>query len=213
MKKIINIYDADFNIIGEEDKNEAHRKGLWHQVFTCLIIKNDKLIIQLRDKTHITDGGLLDISCSRHLLSTEKLNNGVEAIQDELGLNIPFEDLKYLGYFKWATDKGTKLIIPYLNREFYHIFITKNDTSLNKYKLKKGEVDSVFELSISKGRELFNNQVNKLTINGYTSTEDGNAKKIEKSFTKKDFTKYDEFWLKLFNIVEDYNNNRKYLVI
>ena len=31
--EFIDIFDADYNHIGTEEKNEAHRKGFWHQTF------------------------------------------------------------------------------------------------------------------------------------------------------------------------------------
>ena len=42
--EIINIYDENHKLIGKSTKKEAHEKGLWHEVYSCLLInsKNNK---------------------------------------------------------------------------------------------------------------------------------------------------------------------------
>lgn len=214
MTEMIDIYDADFNLIGKEERNEAHRKGLWHQAFLCWIVKsNGKLILQLRSKDKSTNPNLLDVSCGGHIVSGETVEEGIRELKEELGIDIEFKDLSYFGYFKWATDKPNKTIIPYHNREFCHTFFYKCDKPLNEYVLQAEELDGIFELDLNNGRKLFSKEVDGIKINGYLRTDDNTLKKVEKTVTLKDFTKYRNFWLRTFNLAEDFLNGRKYLAI
>ncbi len=214
MVELLDVYDADFKLIGKEERNEVHRKGLWHQTFFCWIIRsNGKLVVQLRSRDKSTNPGMLDISSAGHISSGETVKDGVREIKEELGLDVKFEDLTYLGYFKWATDKGSKIIIPYRNREFCHTFFLKSDLPLNKFILQPEELDGIFEVDFKEGRKLFAKEVDKITLNGYTRKVDNTLEKAKKIVSRNDFTKYDNFWLRTFNLAEDFLNNRKYLII
>jgi len=214
MTEMIDVYDADFNLLGKEERNEVHRKGLWHQSFLCWIVRpGGGLIVQLRGRNKSTNPGKFDVSCAGHILSGESVKDGIRELKEELGLDVDFNDLSYLGYFKWATDKGSKVIIPYNNREFCHTFFYKLDKPLNEYVLQPEELDGIFELNIGDGRKLFSNEVSEIKISGYLRKDDNTLETAEKTVSPKDFTKYRNFWLRTFNLAEDFLNGRKYLVI
>lgn len=214
MTEMIDVYDADFKPMGKEERNEAHRKGLWHQSFLCWIVRpNGKLIVQLRSKNKPTNPNMLDVSCGGHIVSGKTMEDGVRELREELGLDVDFKDLSYFGYFKWATDKGSKTIIPYHNREFCHTFFYKCDQPLSKYVLQAEELDGIFELDIASGRKLFSKEADEIKIKGYLRKDDNTLEKTEKTVTSKDFTKYRNFWLRTFNLAEDFLNGRKYLAI
>lgn len=214
MSEMLDIFDADLNYLGNEERSEIHKRGLWHQTFHCWIIKpNGKLLLQLRSKNKETNPGLLDISSAGHISAGEKPIEGIRELEEELGLVADPKKLKYIGYFKWATDRGGTKIFPYHNRELCHTYFLKDDTPLNKYKLQPEELDGVFELDLNDGRKLFSDEVDTIKISGYVRKDDNSLEKNERSVTKEDFTKYDNFWLRILNLVEDFNNNRKYIVI
>lgn len=214
MVEFIDIFDADFNYIGKEEKNEAHKQGLWHQTFHCWIIgENNKLIVQLRSKDKSTNPNLLDISGAGHLSAGEKVEDGIRELEEELGLKVNFKDLIYAGYFKWASDNESKVIIPYKNREFCHTFFLKNNLPLNQYKLQPEELDGIFEIDINEGKKLFLNKVKEIKINGYIRKDDNTLEKNERVVNIGNFVKHDSLWLKVFNLIEDIHNNRTNIFI
>ena len=209
----IDIFDADYNYLGKEEKNEAHRKGLWHQTFHCWIIKDNKLVVQLRSKDKSTNPNLLDISGAGHLSAGEKVEDGVRELKEELGLDINPKDLIYVGYFKWASDRELKTIIPYHNREFCHTFFLKSNMSISDYKLQPEELDGIFEIDIQDLKKLFLNKVNSISINGFLRNENNKLIENTRNVTIENFTKHDNLWLKVLNLIEDINNGRKDIFI
>ena len=214
MVEMLDVFDADFKLLGKEERTEVHKKGLWHQTFFCWIVRSDgKIVVQLRSKDKSTNPNMLDISSAGHISSGETVKDGVREIKEELGLDVKFEDLTYLGYFKWATDRGTKKIVPYRNREFCHTFFLKNDMPLNQFVLQPEELDGIFEVDIQSGRELFSKEVDEIKIKGYIRKEDNTLEENERIVKREDFTKFDNFWLRTFNLAEDFLNGRRYLTV
>ena len=212
--EFIDIFDADYNYIGKEEKNEAHRKGFWHQTFHCWIIdSNGRLIVQLRSKDKSTNPNLLDISGAGHLSSGESIEDGVRELKEELGLTVNPKDLIYAGYFKWASDNESKKIVPYHNREFCHTFFLKSDIPLNQYRLQPEELDGIFSVELDDIKKLFSNKVETIKINGYIREYNNSLSANERDVSIKDFAKHDNLWLKVANIIEDINSGRDQVFI
>ena len=97
----INIYNDNHELIGECEKDHAHKSGLWHEVFTCQIInpKKGTAIFQIKNHDHnnIHDKDLIEITIGGHLRSDEKLEDRIRDVREETGLELDFNKLKYLG--------------------------------------------------------------------------------------------------------------------
>ena len=50
MSSLIDIFNDKYEHIGVEDKKIAHEKGLWHRVFTCVILNSQKSTVYLQRK-------------------------------------------------------------------------------------------------------------------------------------------------------------------
>lgn len=46
--EIIDIFTDQYELVGQASKEEAHKNGLWHRVFTCIVInsENEKILLQ-----------------------------------------------------------------------------------------------------------------------------------------------------------------------
>ena len=162
----IDIFDANYNLLGQEEKDKAHLDGLWHHTFHCWIIRpNNKILLQLRSKDKSTHPDKLDISAAGHLSSGETLMDGIREIKEEIGIDVDEKRLRYLGCLKSASDIPTKKGI-FLNREFVHTYFLQDDTPLDKYVLQESEVDGVYEMDIQDGLKLFNDEVESIKIIG-----------------------------------------------
>ncbi len=128
MKKdeIIDIFDANFNLIGKEKRSIAHKKGLWHQVFFCWVFRKEKdkifVLFQKRGKNKKAFPNLLDISVAGHLEANEKPIDGIREAKEEIGLEINSKKLDYLGKYIAIYD----LENDYKEREFSHVFFYKS---------------------------------------------------------------------------------------
>lgn len=70
--EIINIYNDNHELLGTADKDLAHKLGLWHEVFTSLIINPAKntVFFQIKKHSHnnIHAKNLIEITVGSHYL-------------------------------------------------------------------------------------------------------------------------------------------------
>ena len=209
LSEYLDYFDADYNYIGKAERNEIYNKGLWYHTFDCLIVNNGKLIIQLRSKFKKRSPNLLDISAGGHIQAGESvIDGGIREIKEELGLNVIESDLKYLGYYKIASDKNK------VSRQFCHTYIMNNKVSVSDYKLQCEEVGGIFELDIEEGRKLFLNKVEEIEICGYLINEKNIFLPETRKVKINDFKqRTPNYWLKVFNCVEDFIKGRECIYI
>jgi isopentenyldiphosphate isomerase len=210
-KEMIDIFDCNYNHIGIEDKEEAHKKGAWHQSFHCWIVRpNGKIILQLRSKDKSTYPNTLDISGAGHLSAGEEPLDGIRELEEELGLVVNPESLNYLGYYKQAVDIPTKNGIFY-NREFSHTFLLLDDTPLDEYIMQDDEVDGVFEIDIKEGLKFFSDEIDNISISGIYRE---NKENVTKSVGFESFTPRAKcMWVKVFIMAERLLQGEKYLAV
>ncbi|MXQ55340.1 hypothetical protein [Shimazuella alba] len=51
VNEFIDIFTDQYEFIGQVSKEEAHRNGLWHRVFTCIVINSEKKTMLLQKKS------------------------------------------------------------------------------------------------------------------------------------------------------------------
>jgi len=209
----LDIYDANFNHIGTEERGKAHEQGLWHQAFHCWVIRpNGKMLIQMRGANVTNYPSLLDVSAAGHMQAGEKLEDCVREIKEELGLDTDYSALTYLGYYRQATDK-TIHDRPFKNREFTHVFFMRDDTPLAEYHLQEEEVDGIYELDIADALAFFSDDTQTITVEGYKRTDNGLTPE-KMSVKLENFTPRSKWlWLKIFIMAERYLNGEKYLAV
>ena len=169
MEEIIDIYDANNNLIGSECRDIAHNKGLWHHVFYCWIInpKDKSIVLQLRGKDIADSPNTLDISVAGHLQSGENVLQGEREIREEVGIQVNKEDLIPLGITINVADIDSDAVNPYLNREFVYTYFLEDSTILTEYNMQEEEVDGMFKIKIDDGLLLFSDKLQEITINGF----------------------------------------------
>ncbi|MCK5375338.1 MAG: NUDIX domain-containing protein [Alphaproteobacteria bacterium] len=209
----LDIYDANFNHIGTEDRNKVHERGLWHQTIHCWIVRpNGKILVQMRSANIINHPNTLDISAAGHLRAGEKLKDCVREVKEEIGIDIEFSALTYLGYFRRTSD-SVRNGHPNHNREFAHVFFVKDDTPLSEYQLQENEVDGIYEMDINKALALFFGETDIIKIDGYKRTEDGLTTQLITA-TREDFTPHPKWqWLKILIMADRYLKGEKYLAV
>lgn len=206
----IDVFDVNYNHLGKEEKDKAHLEGLWHHTFHCWIVRpNNKILLQLRSKDKSTHPNLLDISAAGHLSAGETVEDGIREIKEELGIDIDFNNLRKIGFYKQVVDIPSKKGI-FHNKEFTHVFLLKDDTPLEQYVLQPEEVDGVYELDIDDGFKLFNGEVDSISVAGFCR-ESNSCKAINvgrNSFVDREYY-YNNG--RIFIMAERFINGEKYL--
>jgi isopentenyldiphosphate isomerase len=145
------IFDERMEWLGKATRAEVHAKGLWHQTFHCWIIKDrHQLLLQLRRPEKDTYPNLLDISCAGHLSAGEGVEEGIRELEEELGLQVPFEALTRCGTFAEEDEIDVQLI----DREFQHVYVYACDQPLEQYKVQRDEVSGLFLVHLNDFRAL-----------------------------------------------------------
>lgn len=165
--EIIDIYDDNMDYIGNMERDEAHKKGQWHKVLHCWVInkKNENnegnLLFQLRSPTKKTHPNKLDVSSAGHLISGESINDSIREVNEELGINVDYENTFYLGY-RLSTSNRNQMI----NREIQLIHFLQTDISLDKFVPQKEEVSGLYWVNIDDCIKLFNKNITTVTGKG-----------------------------------------------
>lgn len=129
-------------------KSEAHRRGLRHRCFHCWVFGADEeagpyLLVQRRAATKETWPGYLDVAAGGHLGAGEETLDGLREVEEELGLRVGPERLVPLG------TRYVELEIPAgLDREFYDVFLLRDDTPPGDLRLQREEVAAVVRIGL-----------------------------------------------------------------
>ncbi len=197
----VDVFDEDYHLIGKATKKEVHEKGLWHQVFSCLLVdtEENKVYLQYKNASHndVAHKNKIDISVGGHLLKGEKVEDGVREIKEEASLDVPFDKLVYVGIRridKYINDN-------YQIREFSHLFIYDSKFNLEELKSVDDEVLYFVQFDID---ELINFVKKPTIIKGLT--KDGIKEFGEDDFIKA-YIEDDHLYLNYLLLVKMYMNN------
>ncbi|WNR42150.1 NUDIX hydrolase [Paenibacillus roseipurpureus] len=172
-EELFDVYDEKRNWLGVAPRSEVHAKGLWHQTFQCWIVRmegdNAHLLLQLRHPDKDLFPNLLDISCAGHLAAGESVEEGARELEEELGLQVSFEDLIPCGVFAEEDFVSEQVI----DREFCHVFLYQCDQDLRSYELQPDEVTGLYAVKVSALKQLLHGECAEIPALGYRRGADG----------------------------------------
>lgn len=214
----INIYnDRNESLNQLIEKTIAHKNGLWHRTFICIVLdkQNKSIILQkkVKNKYSFDRPDYLDISACGHYDENEKIEDGIREIKEEIGLNVEFNDLINLG----IRQNSVILSEDYYNREFQYIFayILKDSFENTNFNFEDGEVVALYNIKLDNGIDLLLKKVEQIPVK---ILEKSNGKNIysENTITLQDFVpdflNMDKFMLRLFVAGRRVLNNDKELI-
>ncbi|WP_379134865.1 NUDIX domain-containing protein [Paenibacillus sp. sgz500958] len=203
--EMLDVFDEQMGWTGTDSRDNVHRKGLWHQTFHCWVIhpwegEGGSLLFQLRHPDKETYPGLLDISCAGHLQAGEAVRDGVRELKEELGLDVPFEELIFCG----MNAEEVVLSDTYIDREFNHVFIYKTDKPLSEYHFQRTEISGLYLVKIKDYRDLLNGDIESVWVEGIASDESGQVvRPDQRRIQRDDFTpNSDDYYRILFDFLE-----------
>lgn len=209
---LIDIYDEQMDTLGTAHRSDVHTNGTWHKTFHCWFMGDESgkhyIFVQQRSIDKADFPLMLDISAARHLLAGESDREGIEKINKELGVNVNFEDVKYLGIRIYAEKKGR-----FFNREFNSVYLYQSPYLLNDFMPNIREVEGVIKILVEDGLALFNHEKPEITAYG-KFFNDGTWKNEMRRVKISDFVpRVDNYYLKIFIAAQQFFAGSKYLSI
>lgn len=192
-------------------RDEAHRSGIWHGAFHCLIIYKKggrgQALFQKRSGLKKIAPGRFDVSVGGHYAAGEDAHvSGPREISEEIGLDVKFEELTALGrrVFVYCFEPG---IAEY---EFQDIFLLPRTIPPVEVRLQAEEVDGLLEMEVEQGIRLLSGEIPSM-ICGFR-TISGESSRVA---TAEEFVPcLDNYYLKLLILAKKYfKGDRKLLLI
>lgn len=186
MRSTLYTYDTNGFVIGEKDKETAHQQGDWHRTFHLWIHYKSEgktyQLLQIRSSKKNNYAGLIDCSAAGHYEKNEILSEGIREAREELGLQIDFSQLKFIGVRKSEISN---------NKEFQFVFLLERFVDLDEIKCDPNEIESFIQVENEKLLQLFTGKIEQLSCSGISFI--GNEK-VRKEITvkKKDFIPTDD---------------------
>jgi isopentenyldiphosphate isomerase len=192
-------------------RDEAHRTGVWHGAFHCLIISSrdgrGKVLLQKRSVNKKIAPGKFDVSVGGHYASGEDADvAGPREITEELGLSVRFSDLVPIGrrIFIYCVAPDIK------EYEFQDVFLLPRNILTEQLALQQEELDGVIELDLEQGIALFSGKTHQVEVSMLTS---GGQREIIR-ISAGDFVPcVDNYYLKLLLLAQRYMNGEQDLLL
>jgi isopentenyl-diphosphate Delta-isomerase len=117
MEERVVIVDENDNILGNEEKLEAHKKGLLHRAFSVFIFNyQNQLLIHKRNSQKYHSGGLWTNTCCGHPRPHESVEKAAfRRLHEEMGFDCVLEK-QFDFIYKADFENGL------IEHEFDHVF-------------------------------------------------------------------------------------------
>jgi len=189
--ELINIVNEQREPIGVATREEIHKQGYWHEVFHCWLVNNidnvDYIYLQLRSEKKRDYPNLLDITAAGHLLSDETVEDGVREVNEELGIDISYEELISLGVVDYEVTHG-----QLIDKEFAHVHVHRFNGKLDEFTLQREEVAGVFMVRFDDFYEMWMSNKNDIDIQGFVLDEQGHRIEMKKNVGREQFVPHNE---------------------
>ncbi len=206
MTEWLDIYDENRNHIGVKDRAAVHRDGDWHCTFHCWIVyqgEQDTMVVQRRSPNVDSYPNMLDITAAGHYTAGERLADGLRELHEELGIDVAFEDLRYLG-----TRVGVYADDGLVDHGFNEVFLLDHDAPLESYQFDRHEISSLLRFTIDDGLALFSGAVESIPAQA-VGEESGAV-----TLTRDDFIpSVDNYMYRICILAKRFLNGEKHLAI
>ncbi|MBH9965312.1 NUDIX hydrolase [[Bacillus] enclensis] len=199
------IFDEDYNRLGERTRTEVHALGYWHETFHCWMAHYNEsrsriyIYFQLRSESKKDYPGLLDITAAGHILSQESMEDGVREIHEELGVEIPYDQLIFAGIMKEELN-GAGIV----DRELANVYLYTKPISFDSFRLQTEELSGIFRTTLDEADQLFHHAAEEISLEGFVV--DDNQGLIDKKWkaTIQDFVAHPiSYFQKVINRIKD----------
>lgn len=158
MAEYFDIVDSEGRPTGKiKLRKLVHADGDWHRAVEVWIVNGkNAILIQRRARSKDAFPGKWDASCAGHISAGEEsLATALRELQEELGIEVSENDLKYLFRIseKHITNRGT-----FVDNEIKDIYFLRMDVEIGDLKLQEEEVMDARFIHFLKLRKLLKKQ-------------------------------------------------------
>jgi isopentenyldiphosphate isomerase len=203
-EEYFDIYNESMEYIGTELRSEVHKKGYWHKSFQCwFVFREDNkqyILFQKRHPDKDIYPNLLDTTAAGHFKAGEVLVDGIREVEEELGVNVNFDDL-----FSVGIIKEEKVEEEFIDLEFGNVFLYYSKVPMENFKLQTEEVTGIFKMDLEDIPRLFDKKLQYVNIEGYELGSKGEYHKIKLRVTEKDLVPHGlTYYYKIYNASKKY---------
>ncbi|MFP7485068.1 NUDIX hydrolase [Priestia filamentosa] len=192
-EEYLKIFDENQVHIGEKTRDEVHKKGYWHETFHCWFVSEYEgeiyLYFQIRSKEKKDYPNLLDITAAGHLLAHETVMDGIREVEEELGVEVAFNNLLSLGVIPYSVT-----LPHFIDKELAHVFVYKTQHTFEGYTLQQEEVSGLVRAKLSSVVELWLGQTDSIDVEGFQIHQKGEKTPINKAFYWEEFVQHKPFY-------------------
>ncbi|WP_347861410.1 NUDIX domain-containing protein [Salimicrobium sp. PL1-032A] len=153
----IRTFTEAYEYVETMPREQAHREGRWHEVFHCWLMSRYRgdwyIYLQLRSPGKKDYPGLYDITAAGHIEAEESVDDGVREVQEELGVDVSYEDMKKVALLDTWIGR---------DREFAHEHMYECPHSLTQFRLQEEEVEDVDRVLWQDFKALWTNGVDRI---------------------------------------------------
>jgi isopentenyldiphosphate isomerase len=207
MTEQFDVYDERGNWMGTAQRGEVHAQGLWHHTIHCWLVRQTgensaQILFQKRSPNKDTNPGRFDITAAGHLAAGETPQDAVREIEEELGIQVTFDQLTEYGILREQAT-GVNRGKAYIDAEISHVFGLVTTQDLQQFKLQEEEVSGLYEADADELIALLEGQVDKLEVTG-VALHEGQLQADEVVITCSSFVSRDYgYYLSMFRFLRD----------
>ncbi|PQV45466.1 NUDIX domain-containing protein [Jejuia pallidilutea] len=156
MDEYIDVATKDGALTGRRElKSIIHQKGLYHHTsHVWLYTKKKEILLAQRSAKKAICPLLWDVSVAGHIDAGETPKGAaVREIKEEIGLEIPKEQLKLIGVFNCFQSYDNGLI----DNEFHNTFTAELKVDISELSPQKNEVEALKLVTFNEFETLLNN--------------------------------------------------------
>lgn len=204
--EMLTIFDESGSAIGVATRDEVHNKGYWHQTFQCYVVGKENheeyMYLQLRSHLKKDFANVYDITAAGHILSNETVADGVREVNEELGLNVTYDQLNSLGMFPNVIETET-----IKDHELSHVFLYEMTEPMETFILQPEEVSGMAKARLYDFISFYNGDSDHLEIEGYKQDSSGGKTWFKETISKDRFVPHSKQYF--VSVAEAICSNRK----
>ncbi|MFC7370342.1 NUDIX domain-containing protein [Fictibacillus iocasae] len=170
----LRIFDSNRIPVGTASRSEVHEKGYYHEAFHCWFVSKEDnehhIYLQLRSKEKKDHPGLFDITAAGHLTAEETVADGVREIKEELGVDVPFDNLQPLGMIPYHYSNG-----GFIDNELAHVFLYQHRFGFHDFQLQTEETEGIVKTLLHDFSDLWNGHTKSISLTGVRLLTDGSV--------------------------------------
>ena len=155
--EILEYFDEENeNLIGTEERDIVHQKGLWHREVAVWVVNNrNEILLQKRSALKKQYPNKYAI-CAGHIdIGEQPIEAAIRELYEETGIKVIANELEMIGLFKNEQSN---------NNHYKYTYLIKTNKEINDMTMQEEEVSELKYITIKELEEMIANQDENLTF-------------------------------------------------